>query len=158
MNIKDRMSELVKGIFHIKLKDETEFDLKPTEGQKADILMNFKKKQELDAIFNDNLKNNRLTEESIKIHNESTKKLFEEQDEILNKILTRSYDGYKPEEISAIMLRYNHELLMELYFVWEILNRESYEALKKQQQAELKKLSGEVENPEQKPQKKKPEE
>ena len=111
VKISDRMGELVGGLFRIKTKDDTEFELKPNEGHKRELLYNYKKVQEQAQRYEEASKNNKITNEFLEQHDDRSKKLHAEQNEIMKSILKTSYPDFKDEEVTAVMMRYDTELL-----------------------------------------------
>ncbi len=157
VRIQDKLSEIVKGVFRVEVEDKNnpdekiEFELKPTEGDKSDIFFNYKKMQESTSRFEEMSKKGTVTEEQIKLHNKMSRELIDSQDKVIRDILTRSYPDFTIEQVNGIMLLYSNEILMELYMFWGLINKQAVDAIRKKQMEEIKKLSGEGENPEKKP-------
>ncbi len=150
VKIEDKHAELVEGIFKITLKDDSEFELKPTEGQKGKLMFNYKLVQELSARYEKLLKDNKLTEDFLETHDKKSTKLHAEQNAVIKEIVKDSYPTQSAEFISAIMVRYDNELLIELYMAFGWVNKDALEALEKARLEEIKKLVGEEKTPDQK--------
>lgn len=153
VRIEDKLGEIVKGTIKIEIEDKQtpdemiEFELKPTEGDKSDIFYNYKKLSELSSRYEEAVKRNTLTPEFIEIHDKKSRELMEYQNIVAKRMLERSYPAFVKEQISSILVMYGNEILIELYMFWGLVNKKAYEALKKKQEEELKKLSGDVATP-----------
>ena len=157
VQIRDRMGELVKGIFRIKTKDETEFELRPKEGIKSRLLFNYKIMQETNQRYGELVKKDKATEDYIKAYELRSKQLLDEQNDCMRDILKASYPEFTDDQISAIMVQYGDELLQEIYMAFGWIDKDVIEALKKKKLEEIKKLSGEEGQPhETKPQENEP--
>ena len=157
VNIRDRMGNLVKGIFRVEIEDnevkdgKVEFELKPTEGHKAELLYLFKRQNERDIVFAGKAKANTLTEDDFVDRDKFNKEMFLLQTVIMKEVLKNSYNDMSPEEIVSILNKYDNALFEELCMAYGWISTEMKEAQKKAIQKELKKLSGEEEPPENKP-------
>jgi len=156
MRIEDKLSAIVKGFVKISIDDKDvkgdmiDFELKPVEGDKADIFFNYKKTQEASQRYEEVVKKGNCTDEFIDKHDLRSKMLMDAQNDIMKKILTRSYPAFNKEHIESIIMSYGNEILIELYMFWGLINKDAYEALKKKQQEEIKKLGGEEQTQEKK--------
>ena len=145
--IEDKMSELVGGVFTIETKDETEFQLKPVEQDKIDLLVNYKKSSEKDIYYANKVKQGTLTLEDEKQREQFNLEQAKFQNMIIKRILKNSYPHWSDEQIQAVMQRYDTELLELVYECYGWVDKEVKEMQKKAILNELKKLTGEVTNP-----------
>lgn len=156
MRIEDKLSAIVKGIVKIEIEDKDnkeeciEFELKPVEGDKADIFFNYKKTQEASQRYEEVVKKGNCTDEFIDKHDIRSKILMDAQNDIMKSILVRSYPAFDVKQVDSIIMSYGNEILIELYMFWGLINKQAYEALKKKQQEEIKKLGGEEKTQEKK--------
>lgn len=151
VKISDKLGEIVGGFFRIKTKDETEFELAPTEEHKRKLLFNYKQITELAQRTEKQLDKNQLSPEKITENDTKSKELHDEQNNIIKSVIKKSYPEFQDEQISAIMLRYDSELLAEIYMAFGWIDKAAMKAMEKKRDEEIKKLSGEAETPEKKP-------
>ncbi len=142
VKIQDKLGELVGGMFRIQLEDEMEFELKPKEKHKRELLFNYKETQELATIFNKAMDLNKgiLNDDFMRDHKARSRATLDEQNRIIKDILRESYETFSDNDIENICNKYSEELVMELYLCYGWINKKAYEALKKEQESDIKKL------------------
>jgi len=148
VDIKDRLAQLNGGIARIHTDDGTDFQLKPGQRIKRELLFNYKQVTELSAILEQKTKLNTLTDEYLNTHNTRQKKLHQEQNDLILEVLKKSYPEWEKDQdtLDAIMSQYDDTLLTELYMVWGWVDKDVVNAMKKKKLQELKKLNGEEED------------
>ena len=135
MKINDRLGEIVGGMFRIQTKDETEFELKPIEKNKRELLFNFKETQELANMFNKAIEMNKglLPKDFIDEHQKKSREILEQQNNIVKEIIKISYPMFDNNQIDSITNKYSEELILELYFAYGWIDKSAFEEIMKQQ-------------------------
>lgn len=108
-------------------KDEWEFDLLLTEGDKLTLI---------DAL-------RRMESEPAK-----SKEILKQQDDLVRNILIASYPDMDKKAIDSAVLHRSTEILLELSFKFGIRDRNAYNALLAKQKSEIKKMQGDESQPE----------
>lgn len=156
VKIQDKLGQIVGGLFKIKTKDDTEFELTPTEGHKRKMLFEFKRQFDADAMFTKFVKDNKVTPERVKERDIVMQEIMAAQDELVKEVLHNSYPDFKPEQLGRIMLLYGNELYDELTVCFGWIDNEIRDKQRRAVMKELEKLSGEAETPNQKHQNSEP--
>ena len=117
VRIEDKMAEFVGKFMRVELKDNTEFELSPTEGNKRKWLYNYKKLQLAQTKLAKDAKENKLTNEAQEEFNRMSNELYLDDMNELKIVLQKSYPNLTEAQIDNVLQKYDSELLEEI-FVW----------------------------------------